>query len=326
MECVEAAAALKASLRAEMLAVRSWAQDQSSNDDDWCGNGAAAGGDEFFVDGLLDFSNEDGVGGLEEEEEEKNCSVSVSTADDNSNSHVSVKDDFEAGIGVPTDDLADLEWLSHFVEESFTEFPCSTDSLPYTWTATKNPTTGPDKKSPSPDQKRGFVIGINVPAKARSKRARTSTRVWSFSSPQTTESSTSSSSSASSSSNSSLTFCNTAQNLDLYYGKQPYKKKKPAVPVKDRKSPVQQPQRRCSHCLVQKTPQWRTGPLGSKTLCNACGVRYKSGRLLPEYRPAGSPTFMSHVHSNHHRRVLEMRQRKEVSDPHEPGLPAVESF
>lgn len=70
--------------------------------------------------------------------------------------------------------------------------------------------------------------------------------------------------------------------------------------------------RRCSHCGVQKTPQWRAGPMGSKTLCNACGVRYKSGRLLPEYRPAISPTFLDHVHSNSHRKVLEMRRKKEV--------------
>lgn len=65
--------------------------------------------------------------------------------------------------------------------------------------------------------------------------------------------------------------------------------------------------RRCTHCLAQKTPQWRAGPLGPKTLCNACGVRYKSGRLLPEYRPAKSPTFVSYLHSNSHKKVLEMR-------------------
>ena len=69
--------------------------------------------------------------------------------------------------------------------------------------------------------------------------------------------------------------------------------------------------RRCSHCGVQKTPQWRAGPEGAKTLCNACGVRYKSGRLLPEYRPACSPTYVSTVHSNSHRKVLEMRRKKE---------------
>lgn len=31
--------------------------------------------------------------------------------------------------------------------------------------------------------------------------------------------------------------------------------------------------------------------MGVKTLCNACGVRYKSGRLVADYRPAGSPGF-----------------------------------
>ncbi|KAI7742604.1 hypothetical protein M8C21_011942 [Ambrosia artemisiifolia] len=65
--------------------------------------------------------------------------------------------------------------------------------------------------------------------------------------------------------------------------------------------------RRCSHCLSQRTPQWRAGPEGPKTLCNACGVRYKSGRLLPEYRPAKSPSFVSYKHSNSHKKVLEMR-------------------
>lgn len=65
--------------------------------------------------------------------------------------------------------------------------------------------------------------------------------------------------------------------------------------------------RRCRHCLSQRTPQWRAGPEGPKTLCNACGVRYKSGRLLPEYRPAKSPSFVSYKHSNSHKKVLEMR-------------------
>ncbi|KAK9072693.1 hypothetical protein SSX86_009128 [Deinandra increscens subsp. villosa] len=65
--------------------------------------------------------------------------------------------------------------------------------------------------------------------------------------------------------------------------------------------------RKCTHCFSQRTPQWRAGPRGPKTLCNACGVRYKSGRLLPEYRPAKSPTFVSDKHSNSHKKVLEMR-------------------
>ncbi|TKY68977.1 GATA transcription factor 2 [Spatholobus suberectus] len=70
--------------------------------------------------------------------------------------------------------------------------------------------------------------------------------------------------------------------------------------------------RRCSHCASEKTPQWRTGPLGPKTLCNACGVRFKSGRLVPEYRPAASPTFVLTQHSNSHRKVMELRRQKEL--------------
>ncbi|XP_052143133.1 GATA transcription factor 11-like [Oryza glaberrima] len=74
--------------------------------------------------------------------------------------------------------------------------------------------------------------------------------------------------------------------------------------------------RRCTHCQIEKTPQWRAGPLGPKTLCNACGVRYKSGRLFPEYRPAASPTFMPSIHSNSHKKVVEMRQKAtRTADP-----------
>lgn len=71
--------------------------------------------------------------------------------------------------------------------------------------------------------------------------------------------------------------------------------------------------KKCTHCEITQTPQWREGPLGPKTLCNACGVRYRSGRLFPEYRPAASPTFVPDLHSNSHRKVLEMRN---ISTPH----------
>eukprot|EP00252_Welwitschia_mirabilis_P009028 TRINITY_DN2130_c0_g1_i2.p1 TRINITY_DN2130_c0_g1~~TRINITY_DN2130_c0_g1_i2.p1 ORF type:complete len:215 (-),score=36.45 TRINITY_DN2130_c0_g1_i2:302-946(-) len=76
---------------------------------------------------------------------------------------------------------------------------------------------------------------------------------------------------------------------------------------KEKKSNGSHQPRRCTHCQSQRTPQWRAGPLGPKTLCNACGVRYKSGRLFPEYRPAKSPTFIRYIHSNSHKKVMEMR-------------------
>ncbi|GLJ53151.1 hypothetical protein SUGI_1132680 [Cryptomeria japonica] len=71
--------------------------------------------------------------------------------------------------------------------------------------------------------------------------------------------------------------------------------------------------RKCMHCSIKRTPQWRDGPMGPKTLCNACGVRYRSGKLLPEYRPAASPTFSATKHSNSHKKVLEMRSQKELA-------------
>lgn len=81
-----------------------------------------------------------------------------------------------------------------------------------------------------------------------------------------------------------------------------------SAPCKTEPPQSQQP-RRCTHCVSQRTPQWRAGPLGPKTLCNACGVRFKSGRLFPEYRPAKSPTFHGSIHSNSHKKVLEMRSQ-----------------
>ncbi|KAL6551906.1 hypothetical protein OROGR_008060 [Orobanche gracilis] len=66
--------------------------------------------------------------------------------------------------------------------------------------------------------------------------------------------------------------------------------------------------RRCSHCEAEKTPQWRMGPDGSKSLCNACGMRYKSGRLVPEYRPAASPSFDSSKHSNFHKKIIKKKK------------------
>ncbi|KAJ8504863.1 hypothetical protein OPV22_005749 [Ensete ventricosum] len=70
--------------------------------------------------------------------------------------------------------------------------------------------------------------------------------------------------------------------------------------------------RRCMHCASARTPQWRMGP---KTLCNACGVRYKSGRLLPEYRPAANPAFVLTRHSNSHRKVMEILRHHKNQPP-----------
>ncbi|KAG8373243.1 hypothetical protein BUALT_Bualt11G0003500 [Buddleja alternifolia] len=282
--------------------------------DEFFGVNGGTNGDDFSVDELLDFSND--FSHTEEEPqgnepvETKTFSVSPEklTPPPPENSGVSVKDDFgplpETQLSVPAaEGLESLEWLSHFVEDSFSDYSL-TGKLP------------PAAEVPVQEQP---CFTTPVQTKARTKRARTGVRVWPVLSPSFTESSTSSSSSTSS----TTSFSPPITISESFLGKPVVKrqKKKPA----DASSGGVQP-RRCSHCGVTKTPQWRAGPLGSKTLCNACGVRFKSGRLLPEYRPACSPTFSSELHSNNHRKVLEMRRKKEV-EPEATGLPPpVQSF
>ncbi|XP_039122623.1 GATA transcription factor 23-like isoform X2 [Dioscorea cayenensis subsp. rotundata] len=36
----------------------------------------------------------------------------------------------------------------------------------------------------------------------------------------------------------------------------------------------------CSDCRTTKTPLWRSGPQGPKSLCNACGIRQRKARKL----------------------------------------------
>jgi len=46
----------------------------------------------------------------------------------------------------------------------------------------------------------------------------------------------------------------------------------------------------CAHCGTSKTPLWRNGPGGPKSLCNACGIRFKkAGRRSAANGNAESP-------------------------------------
>ncbi|KAJ1910470.1 hypothetical protein GGI09_004948 [Coemansia sp. S100] len=67
--------------------------------------------------------------------------------------------------------------------------------------------------------------------------------------------------------------------------KRPYKRrtstiqKTPSNPRRITLSPVGR-SRKCSYCGCSETPIWRRGPGGTGTLCNACGVRWKLGKIL----------------------------------------------
>ncbi|GER50045.1 GATA transcription factor [Striga asiatica] len=234
-------------------------------------------GAHFTVDDLLDFSKADetmtdaffdSLAGNSADSSTvtavESCNSSISGGGDGQfNGNVSCRSFNETQFSgnelfVPYDDLAELEWLSNFVEESF-----STAAAVAADTSSAVTTNSPPQF---------FPADVSVPGKARSKRSRTAPCDWS------------------------------SRLLVLSSKTAPPKKREPK----------ETPGRRCLHCASEKTPQWRTGPMGPKTLCNACGVRYKSGRLVPEYRPAASPTFVSAKHSNSHRKVLELRRQKEI--------------
>uniref|UniRef100_A0A2P2L4Z8 GATA transcription factor n=1 Tax=Rhizophora mucronata TaxID=61149 RepID=A0A2P2L4Z8_RHIMU len=287
--------------------------------------------DEFSVDSFFDFSEVDCEDCFfqeqdieeekehEEQEEKDSFSDYVSSqdsqdrADDDNNSNSSGFSDslFASELTVPVDDLVELEWLSQFADDSLSE-------VPFLYPAgQENEPENLAKTGLEPQLLKGLtntscLFPSWVPAKARTKRPRPASRRWPDGSPPT-ESSTSSSSSTPS----CPVLNDTVQTIDLSNGsdepltKEP--KKRPAVQTGEMLCSARF-QRRCSHCQVQQTPQWRAGPLGAKTLCNACGVRYKSGRLFPEYRPACSPTFSGDIHSNSHRKVIEIRKRKVMAE------------
>ncbi|VYS60032.1 unnamed protein product [Arabidopsis thaliana] len=291
---------------------------KNSNMKDKTLTGGAQNGDDFSVDDLLDFSKEeedDDV--LVEDEAELKVQRKRGVSDENTlhrSNDFFTADFHTSGLSVPMDDIAELEWLSNFVDDSsFTPYSAPTNKP--VWL------TGNRRHLVQPVKEETCFKSQHPAVKTRPKRARTGVRLWSHGSQSLTDSSSSSTTSSSSSPRpSSPLWLASGQFLDEPMTKT-QKKKKVWKNAGQTQTQTQTQTRQCGHCGVQKTPQWRAGPLGAKTLCNACGVRYKSGRLLPEYRPACSPTFSSELHSNHHSKVIEMRRKKETSDgAEETGL------
>ncbi|KAI3729760.1 hypothetical protein L6452_18426 [Arctium lappa] len=213
---------------------------------------------------------------------------------------------FSNDLCVPYDDLAELEWLSNVVEESFSCEDLQKLQLISGIKARPNYASNNQEFLPEAANRANnpiFNTDMSVPGKARTKRSRAAPCNWTSRLLVVSPTATGPTVTMSSESESDIAL----SSIEKKTVKAPPKKKE----VFDNPS-HNGDGRKCLHCATDKTPQWRSGPMGPKTLCNACGVRYKSGRLVPEYRPAASPTFVLTKHSNSHRKVLELRRQKEM--------------
>ncbi|KAK1413861.1 hypothetical protein QVD17_29597 [Tagetes erecta] len=88
----------------------------------------------------------------------------------------------------------------------------------------------------------------------------------------------------------------------------------------DNSSNSTSPVRVCSDCNTTKTPLWRSGPQGPKSLCNACGIRQRKARramaaaaaaaaendnnFVLDDRPIITPLKVSKTHHKDHRKPI----------------------
>ncbi|CAM8916534.1 unnamed protein product [Rhodiola kirilowii] len=265
--------------------------DTMRSSDDANNNKSVVTADPFLVEEFFDFSNEDedddvlfsdNVNANEFQSIKAESGSSVSFLVCNSPVGELGNSNLTSELCVPYDDLAELEWVSTFAEESFSTEDMEKLQFISGLSARPENESASATHEPQPDPK------VVVPGKTRSKRPRTAPGNWT----------------------SRLLVVSTPESEPESDDTKTMRKPKAMRNYGAECLPVDG--RKCQHCLTDKTPQWRTGPNGPKTLCNACGVRYKSGRLVPEYRPASSPTFVKTKHSNSHRKVLELRRQKEM--------------
>ncbi|XP_057979619.1 GATA transcription factor 8-like [Malania oleifera] len=308
----------------------------------------------FFdhIDDLLDFPADDAATGLAGKDSDAFPSIWQNPSDGlpacNSVFSGNSTSDLSAELHVPYEDMVHLEWLSNFVEDSFSggssagldkeNYSTINKDSSHRQFQTSSPVSVLESSSSSSGGKSpdSDVLARTKPGRARSKRPRPA----SFNPRPAIQLISPTSSSAGDTPQPFVApkvpeSQNFADSHPLKKkipkpvngaGEQKIKKRKiklslPLGPVEmNQNNPPLQSVRKCMHCEITKTPQWRAGPMGPKTLCNACGVRYKSGRLFPEYRPAASPTFVPALHSNSHKKVLEMRCK---TDEKPAGVPAV---
>ncbi|KAJ6350044.1 hypothetical protein OIU78_006266 [Salix suchowensis] len=303
----------------------------------------------FFeqIDDLLEFPSDDVDATLPDCTTTNNHSSCFLSNDDNSFPGIwstqsdalpGSASDLSAELSVPYEDIVQLEWLSNFVEDSFSggsltmkkeesTIVNNKDSPPHHQYQfqTSSPVSVLESSSSCSGEKtapRSPEVGASGKrGRARSKRPRPATftprPAMQLISPTSSITEVPQPFVPPKVALDSENFAESRLVIKIPNHADPEHKKKkkikftvPLGPVEmNQISSPQQAVRKCMHCEITKTPQWRAGPMGPKTLCNACGVRYKSGRLFPEYRPAASPTFVPSLHSNSHKKVVEMRAK-----------------
>ncbi|XP_019184900.1 PREDICTED: GATA transcription factor 12-like [Ipomoea nil] len=296
-------------------------------------------GDNFIVEELLDLPNDDGLVAITDGGALDAATADSSTVTALENSctssafsgemtcHHLLDGQFSSDFAVPYDDLAELEWLSNIVEEPFSSEDMEKMQLISGIKARNDEAS--EAQMVQPENTRANAVpmfrpDVSIPAKARSKRSRIApgnwtSRILAVSAPATNTITTTTITTTATAIMPTPTISSSSES-DMVPN---HARKRMKATMKKKESSASggaavatlsnnSEGRRCLHCDTDKTPQWRTGPMGPKTLCNACGVRYKSGRLVPEYRPASSPTFVLTKHSNSHRKVMEIRRQKEL--------------
>ncbi|CAL4923786.1 unnamed protein product [Urochloa decumbens] len=278
------------------------------------------GGDAMRVDELLDLSTGAGAhdffptaaGGAATDNGHHSAAMGEPSPTANSSDHQTSLLSFADEFYIPSEEAAELEWLSKFVDDSYSDMPNYSSAAHAAMAAAAAANAAGNGGGNSAGQ--DSCVTAAPGRGARSKRSRATAvaaAAWHSLVPRHPSQSSPSSSSCSSSEFPSSNKPSGARPNGAS-GSRGKKSPGPGGGAAGAEVGMEGGVRRCTHCASEKTPQWRTGPLGPKTLCNACGVRFKSGRLMPEYRPAASPTFVLTQHSNSHRKVMELRRQKEL--------------
>ncbi|TKY55822.1 GATA transcription factor 18 [Spatholobus suberectus] len=85
--------------------------------------------------------------------------------------------------------------------------------------------------------------------------------------------------------------------------------------------------RRCANCDTTSTPLWRNGPRGPKSLCNACGIRFKKEERRASAAAATSAATSGGVYGHHnnswyaHSQGQKMGNELRFTDDSENGIP-----